>query len=185
MSGALWAPDSTLDSVTANHDVILIGRAVKVEVGYPLSGFILFELSGKDSASPPAGHPKSSPSAPTDEAIGPVGSWYTIEVTDVLKGEGIARGDAITVTQFGGVIGTTLYQDPQDPVMRLGATYLLFLDGSSGTYAAPPFGRFEASADGGLRGVNAEAWGYFPIVQQLEGRTVAEATVIISAAVED
>jgi hypothetical protein len=136
---ALWGSAKSLVTMAEAHNTVMIGRVVAVEVGYPLSGFILSHFGESGGETPPPGHPKAASSVTPDPSgkIGPVGSWYTVEVIQVLRGDGIRAGDTITITQWGGVADGVIHENEDDPLIRVPATYLFFLVGFELALGAP------------------------------------------------
>ncbi len=186
-----WAVNQaeSLEVFTDSHDAIIIGRATSVDVGYPLAGFILNHFGTDSKETPPPGHPKAETSVTPDSSgrIGPVGSTYKIEVIQVIKGAGLNAGDVIELQQAGGVIDGVLLESDEDPVMRIGPAYLLFLDSHANTslFTTSPYGRFEQETSGRLRVSNEELWGELPAVRCLNSKDVQEATDNVRVAIEN
>jgi hypothetical protein len=164
------------------NDAVIVGRTVGVDVGYPFSGSIESHFGGTVDP-PPPGHPKAGIGTPDGSGgIGPVGSWYSVEVLQVLRGP-LQAGDIITVTQLGGVVDSVLWEAEDDPLMRVPATYILFLDNPMvDIFTGSPIGRFEVGAGGQVQPVAAKYWGRLPAVAELNGKPVEAAAARITAA---
>ncbi len=90
----------TMEQMLAGHSIVIVGRVVGVEVGYPMSDAIAADFGRVAGSSPPADNPKSEIIFNLDpsDRIGPVGSWYKVEVLEAIDGA-VSPGDVITVNQ--------------------------------------------------------------------------------------
>lgn len=97
------------------------------------------------------GPTKSSPPPPSRPADGLVFSDFDVTIEQVVKGDRRER-EVVVVHQTGGTYGDGTRLDLEDdPLLEVGARYLLFLkrDAASGAYfvAGGPQGRFVADGD--------------------------------------
>ena len=75
-----------------------------------------------------------------------------------------------------------LEQALEDSVLKLGPSYLLFVDPTwDGTFGSPPFGRFEIDQNGRLQSVYPDFWNRFPAVAARSGQTIDAARAAIEA----
>jgi len=101
----------------------------------------------------------------------------------VIKSDGLKPGDKVTVMQWGGVADGVVKQSTEDPLLKLGPAYLLFLGPTGdGTLSGAPFGRFEIDQNGRLQSVYPSVWGQLPAVAALSGQTIDTAMLAIRAA---
>ena len=81
--------------------------------------------------------------------------------------------------QAGGVKNGIAYQLEGDPVIRVGVTYLFFLQRGPHSYAGPAFGRFEIDAAGRFM---PNGWETYTGIAAVSGRTIDEAAARIARA---
>jgi hypothetical protein len=121
------------------------------------------------------------------------GGWglsvYSAEVTDAITGD-LHTGDTFAVWQNGGLSDGQVHEQPEDPMIRVGCTYLFMIEPYYGfsevnlpepwgqTWAFPMPDRFNVGADGRLAGTADYWYGIHPVTD-LAGLTVNEAKALI------
>jgi hypothetical protein len=168
---------SSLSDLSASYDTVVVATALKVEVGFPWSPFIaeyFGSVSRAAGETPQPGHPKENLGTPDpSQNLGPVISSYEFQVERVVKSDKLQNGDAIAVSQWGGVVDGVLEEASEDPIMRLDTPYLLFLRlQEDGNYSGPPFARFEIDEGGSVTSVNYPTWGALPAVAAISGNEI-------------
>jgi hypothetical protein len=177
-----WAAAS-FENMARHSSAILIARGLSVDIGFPYADFIVAHFTLPEGETPPPGNLKARVTPAADGRIGPLVSTYQFEVLDVIKSENLKPGDFIQIRQDGGVLDGILREAEDDPVMKLGPSYLLFLGpAGNGTYGSAPFGRFEVESDERLLKVSALHWTDEPTVAALDGRTLSDAKAAIQIA---
>jgi hypothetical protein len=116
---------------------------------------------------------------------GPWLSVYSAEVTDAVTGE-LRTGDTFAVWQNGELSDGQVHEQPEDPMIRVGCTYLFMLEPQYGfadiglpepwgqTWGFPMSGRFNVGDDGRLA-VTADYWSEGHPAIDLVGLTLDEA----------
>jgi hypothetical protein len=172
----------SLEQLTGFFDTIIVGKPLTVEAGFPYAAFFINHLQAPTC---PA-EPKCSDATPDPTRAGPLVSTYEVEVIDVLKSEDLKVGAVIPIRQEGGVLDGILRESEADPAIRIGPTYLLFLDfGADGAYAGSPFARFELDSSGLLHNVDPLYWSDLPAVRALEGMPLSQAVDAVEAVISD
>ncbi|MFQ5503037.1 MAG: hypothetical protein ACE5EQ_12195, partial [Phycisphaerae bacterium] len=124
---------SSLMEMASPYETIIVGRVEEVLVPYdPRSGFL--GIATPEPPRPlPSGHPKAGTiGTPTPEELarppGRLSTTYSVEVLRSIRPSSLAVGELIPVTQGGGVWDGEEHRISDDPVLELGATYLMFLE---------------------------------------------------------
>jgi hypothetical protein len=121
---AAYPAFATATDLVKASDLVVRGVAVanRVETIYPEP------VSDPDpQVNPQAGLSEDEARQSRQEA-GVVVTVTTVRITEALKGSGVAEGDLIELSQLGGTLGDTLYQNVETLLMPLdGSGYVMFL----------------------------------------------------------
>lgn len=180
--GDFWPPDS-LPDLLWREDTVVVGRVSGVLQAYdPRPGFL--------GATPPA--PIDVATLEPEALTRPPGNGATVYAVDVLRVIGpsyVKAGDSIDIMQNGGVFEGVAYEYMGDPLIEVGATYLLFVSEWDisiphpwgVTFSSPPFGRFQLDADGRAQAIDSSC-GKPGATAAIEGLTVDEVAAKVAAA---
>lgn len=174
---------ATLDELTRDSAVVVHARAVTMGRTY----VVPFDPPQTVADPPPQGPRRSPPppaEGPTNQPAeaGLLFTEITVEVMEILRGQGVRAGQRLTVTQLGGVDrrGRPVVAE-HDPLMKAGDQEILFLkhDPASDRFFATGGGqgRFRITQNDTVEAVDRES----PAGRMNHGRTVAALKAAVRA----
>ena len=139
------------------------------------------DMTFADLASEPEPHPRAAQTvrARDHSQDPPTVTFYDAEVLRSIGRAPVAPGTIIQVSQAGGVKNGIAYQLEGAPAIRVGATYLFFVQRGPHSYAGPAFGRFEIDATGRFM---PNGWETYAGVAAVSGLTIDEAAARVARA---
>jgi hypothetical protein len=122
--------------------------------------------------------------APSTDDPTPRVTLYTLSVVETLVGS-LQPGEAIPMYQSGGMRKGIEYRIEGDPVLQVGATYLMFMRkvDPMGWYSAAPYGRFVLDSGGGLAGTEPQ-WANLFVTRSLSGKSLQDARAAVASAAD-
>lgn len=178
-----YRPLDSLPELLWQDEVVVVGRVSGVLQAYdPRPGYL--------GSTPPA--PIYFATVEPEALTRPPGNGATVYAVDVLRVIGpsyVMAGASIDIMQNGGVFEGVAYEYMGDPLIEVGATYLLFVSEWDiaiphpwgVTFSSPPFGRFSLDANGRAQAVDSSC-GKPGATAAIEGLTVDEVAAKVAAA---